>query len=855
MKRKYKTLNKGGSALILAVVLTSLLAVIGVVFLLSSRVDSLATSGLSDQKDLNSAVETVVSKISQVLADDVPRSDPNGNKMSEYFDYPGDNDKWLACLEPDLSGRRKWRQISDIYNRFEPRDRELLFRGPDSIIAEYQEPGAVEPNIEADADGDGVADSRWVKVNDMTSSKGKEIYAAIRIIDNGAMLNVNTAYKFDPNDPGVNGENIDGTSQLQVNVMGLAGRHDSNNYDSEALQLWKLRVPNYTGIKPDQTDFSNYQRDVVWHYDKPDGVYTPFDISDELELRYRFLLNQEGVDTRLEPWGGEFRSSIASTPADDLTVWYERAYDSGSLNPRYAYRHIATTYNMDRIIAADGNSMVNINDVCDVNPLYKAVKDGLEDSNVVSPALEETAAQIAVNLIDYQDADSNVTPFDFDNDGIDDVYGFETPCIYISELAHRFVEYLPPGGGPSGARVRRRSYAIELYKPYPEDVSPPSGQWQVTIGSDSYPVVWPGTEQYHVIVWDDPCVPIEPYINSAASKQPEPPVPYPESIFQRNDLVRLERLVDSGWVTVDSVIVPQDAGGKWLVYDALLHSFQRDTAEHKCIRRSWDNALTKHDSETLGEGNIYPDGNPEQIQAHPSNEPFKNVGEIGMLFRTGAYYDDPVDQNQCVGYGTNKNEEAVRLNLQDPAYQNLFNYITVSSFYPPKDGIDNDGNGIIDEPGHSEWKIAGRININTAPWYVIAQLPWMRPEIAQQIVTDRDISLAGFDSIAELTEVINPDPNHSMDVYARDANDDLMGFPDLTPADDAINDFEERDVIFARISNLVTVRSDVFTAYILVRIGKDGPQKRVIAILDRSDVYKPGDKVKIVALQQVPDPR
>jgi len=84
---------------------------------------------------------------------------------------------------------------------------------------------------------------------------------------------------------------------------------------------------------------------------------------------------------------------------------------------------------------------------------------------------------------------------------------------------------------------------------------------------------------------------------------------------------------------------------------------------------------------------------------------------------------------------------------------------------------------------------------------------------------------------------------------------DLDRFPDLTPGDGATNDFEERDVIFCRLSNLATVRSDVFTAYILVRIGTDGPQKRVVAILDRSQVTSTADKVKILALHPVPDPR
>jgi hypothetical protein len=93
------------------------------------------------------------------------------------------------------------------------------------------------------------------------------------------------------------------------------------------------------------------------------------------------------------------------------------------------------------------------------------------------------------------------------------------------------------------------------------------------------------------------------------------------------------------------------------------------------------------------------------------------------------------------------------------------------------------------------------------------------------------------------------------------------GYPDLTfnprtQNDGVLGDFEKRDLIFARISDLVTVRSDVFTAYILVRLGQNGPQKRMIAIFDRSDVRpdpanagKILGKVKIRALYEVPDAR
>ena len=77
--------------------------------------------------------------------------------------------------------------------------------------------------------------------------------------------------------------------------------------------------------------------------------------------------------------------------------------------------------------------------------------------------------------------------------------------------------------------------------------------------------------------------------------------------------------------------------------------------------------------------------------------------------------------------------------------------------------------------------------------------------------------------------------------------------PDFT-ADTVDDDLEERDIIFHRVSNLATVRSDVFTAYILVRVGEFGPQKRVIAIFDRTNVFGPGDTPKLVALHPVPDP-
>jgi len=199
------------------------------------------------------------------------------------------------------------------------------------------------------------------------------------------------------------------------------------------------------------------------------------------------------------------------------------------------------------------------------------------------------------------------------------------------------------------------------------------------------------------------------------------------------------------------------------------------------------------------------------------------------------------DPNDMIGMrlAAEPDENDVRLDLRNPAFANIFQYLTV-----------------IDpvEHGHpaQEMRIKGRININTAPAFVIAQLPWMRDAIARAIIWHRDTIAGAFESTGALMQV------SAMGYYAYDPNYasvDLDGYPDLTRSDGAVSDFEERDVIFSRISNIVTVRSDVFTAYILVRIGADGPQKRVLAILDRSRVTSPGGKVRVLALHPVPDPR
>jgi len=826
-----------GSALILAVVLTSLLAIVGVLFLMITRIDKIATSAISENKELDFAVDTVIAKISQELASDVPGS------AAEYQDYPGPEDKWLASLEPyESNGDYYWRQISDDkgYLAGYSSDIQAKVVGEYDAITDFNNLAA-----NADADGDGVGDSKWIKLADITSGKGRPIYAAIRIVDNGAMLNVNTAYKFDMSDPNATIFDIDGSSQMQINLMALASRRGTPATAAEETSLLRARTNNGIGVDP--LDLRRYEQNVIWSYSEPIGAYTPFDISDELEFRYRFLLNHTGIDTRLEDWGVEFRNNTLSTPVTSggelLDAWFKRAYDNGGVDPNYyAYRHIATTYNIDRIINPAGSElndgkMINAN-TADKNLLYDAIYAGLLDAdpNFVIVDANGLAAQLAANIVDFRDNDTEVTYLPV---GRRTYYGFEAQP-FISEIAFSISE-------TDANNSTSNEFAIELYNPF--DVDIPLGNFRLELRRQNGQVVnainlagYGIADGSRFVVTNSSTASsgfgVAGLMGTGGGKEDPNLVlatynlvsvdPLTYALNERYDIYLLRTTFAE-----DIYLDKQETEDNWFDWDTT-----KGTRQSYCRPdNDWDIVYQnlRSAAETLGGANGLNAGRRNYNLAN-SVGPFVTVGDIARVLKVGPSAD-PCDM---IGMrvASEPGEEVVRLDLRNPAFANIFQYLTV---------IDPASFG----RGEYETRIKGRINVNTAPWFVIAQLPWMSPAIAQAIVAYRDTE-GGFESTGELMQV------PAMGYYAYDplySALDLDRFPDLTPDDGAVSDFEERDVIFSRISNLVTVRSDVFTAYILVRIGVDGPQRRVIAILDRSQVSSPSDRVKIVALHPVSDPR
>jgi hypothetical protein len=533
-----------------------------------------------------------------------------------------------------------------------------------------------------------------------------------------------------------------------------------------------------------------------------------------------------------------------------LDVWFERACDDGIVDPNYAYRHIATSYNMDRIINPSGSNlnngkMINVN-MANVSLLYEAISAGLleADPNFIVMDVNGLAAQLAVNTTDHRDSDTDVTCLPI---GQTTYYGFEAQP-FISEIAFSISQ-------TDANNSTNNEFAIELYNPFEIDI--PLGNFRLELRRQNGQLVsainlagYGIAKGSRFVVTnsstassgfgvtglmrtgrgkEDPNLVLATYLSLGT----DPPT---YALSERYDIYLL-RTTSAEDIYLDKQQT-EDGWFNWDTVKGTRRSYCRSDNNWNVVYQDLQSA-----AETLGGANGAGGGR-RNYNLVNSVDPFVTVGDIARVLKVGPSAD-PCDM---IGMrlATEPGEEVIRLDLRNPAFANIFQYLTV---------IDPASHG----RGAYETRIKGRININTAPWFVMAQLPWMAPAIAREIVTYRDTVAGGspaggqgFESIGELMQI------PLMGYYAYDplySSVDLDRFPDLTPSDGAVSDFEERDVIFSRISNLITVRSDVFTAYILVRIGIDGPQRRVIAILDRSQVNSTSDRVKIVALHPVPDPR
>ena len=1068
-----------GSALLLALVLTIALFIMGLVFVSTTQIEKETVSRVDELQTLDTAVDTVIDRINNVLVDDLiykppglgdemldGQGDSQGNtEKNEYYDYPGPDDPWLASLEPmffwdngtpadDTDDWYAWRHISDIYDNnfgvpaapvyYDPDDESVntqwalgsfFLVSPYNLIAKiissddrvsvieestpiWDEDYLWYSGARADADGDGVADSRWVKVPNLTGPRGQNVYTAVRIIDNGGMLNLNTGLTFDP-------AVANGSCLTDIDLTGICRSTGTNPDNPAYLHAYRcvFDIDDLPTVFPTRSEYDFEVSKRTLNPLVPSTVvgvaYNLYDITDELELRNRFFIDSQVISRTEYLWpktfagGNGLTKTVPYNDPTDLPKWFQKAYFDTSVPDLYTRRHICTTYNFDRVMIAKPDYSIMpgdltiewnkwtywndtdkskwtyrpicVNDLLDggatptdeqIKQLAAAIWLGLpknadlitndqmvELNWVGTDERERLACQLAVNIIDYIDTDHDITKLTVNSN---DYYGYESQWgnVFITRVGVTKYDPAPPGN----AIIRH--YAIVLHNPGPEDVS--LDGWNIynqtqdtTYNLDGLIIV-----QNRVLVLidgDDPSG-----WGFKASEFTEPVEVVNGILFSDDDVLVLR---DNQGRPSDKVTVKNITIANVSAVDTrdVLHSDNRTGDKYIGFDPSkiyvWGGDLTssgvpRTDVSVLETFSTLPATKvTADIQTNTlAFGEIKNVAELHKSLMIGAmkFSNDYVTMSECwdkfiqADVATDISAEDIhkgRPDAADPAFVDLARYLTV--FHPFSDDIDNDGNGLSDDPlkdkvdndrdgstdeadetfanncgEKSELAVAGRININTAPWFVIAQLPWVQDpglssttspdkenkvKLAQAIVayrdktawdvldyststwaapdnvktrkhgmglqsTDMDIrEEIGFANITELINVthnlktgspgsITYDEHYDIRRYGRDDNagvpknnNELVPHdPDPGPffdEDNAANDLKERDVIFQRISNLVTVRSDVFTAYIMVRVGELGPQKRVIAIFDRSNVYKSGDTPKLVALHPVPDPR
>jgi hypothetical protein len=1010
-----------GSALILVVIVTVLLSVVGIMFVMTMRMREMTTANIADDRDLDTAVGAVTEKIGTVLLQDLFGTNLTASILSTEAYDSTNSDPWLASLEPQtrtdsMGGPYNcWQQVTDLYNNnfgvpagyYDPLvDTDNTYWNGSRPEQKVQ-PQAVQTKIitegervhvirqgaadwsavnlwyagaGADADGDGVADSRWTVIPNLTTSRGKPVYAAVRIIDNCAMLNLNTSNCFRVNTYTI-GTNTytgwfnyryppdgsyylyqdstiipqyyrEGGRYLSETNYGLFLRGNDTNFPYRILAARKLAQLNAGGNLTLQLPVRDIH-DVLMNIESSGAAYSFFDIGDELEIQNRFLLTSQTI-SRFENnncayntfdfgrgefvggWNVDLRSKripcVTDTGKDnDLAMWRIRLdpanFDATSGgNPLYANyydrRHLCTFYSFDRNIrsgsymlldaalnslsvpASQKRSIENLFRPLDYRPIdLRTITDPVNPDNItadtpearknilhllyafreyyfddiisegafsnpaqIKPLAAQKAAQVVANMIDYLDdpaattgpfadilygTQTSVNPtfinkaiidamiidvsgndpivvgnaaFDFGLDATDTLYGYERQP-FISEVYS------------NNSAMGVDAFAVELINPYDTPID--LDGWNIKVGTQNNPITTVAGN--YVIPAGSAASPgmLTIYAGAVAPSGKSAShanfgLGYPSPMTGDPNGLRLQRPdpANSGqFITVDGIT--NDQRQHLLQTDAIWVTKREDVEAWGYTNKR---AYVNDQVATLGLPNgVTASYKGYQLPVADTVAPLDRLADFQKIIFVGNGADPNCITSMIADAYTHDGESDIR-----------FDYLS----FPPMLKY------VCTMNRSEEANLPGRININTAPKHVIAAaippqlvmtgVPISDPNYVDALTLAEDIAAISNRPYKDLGDLLTKIP--AMKKYAVDPIAD-------TGEQGIRGDFEERDWIINRLSNIFTVRSDTFTAYILVRLGTDGPQRRMIAIFDRSNCWTKDDKPRPVALHPVPDPR
>ncbi|HAU36436.1 MAG TPA: hypothetical protein DCX07_01800 [Phycisphaerales bacterium] len=256
--------NNRGSAILVAIGLLVILALLGTSFVIVAMLEARQAEAIADKGGADPLIQGVLNEIRHRLREDLHiSSSATADKQRPYTDLAAGPESWRQFVTypskeisfflstPWFSGIATWPQVCNLY------------KGPDANFENL----AVGNASLVDTDGDGVKDARWVDTG-VVNEKGEKYYVAVRVEDLSGLLCLNTGGdKTDSNlPPYVAPVTVDLKTYLQFIGVSYASLHASRGGASTLAQ---------------------YNADCALRLASPNGAgYLPFSAGDEAFLRY-----------------------------------------------------------------------------------------------------------------------------------------------------------------------------------------------------------------------------------------------------------------------------------------------------------------------------------------------------------------------------------------------------------------------------------------------------------------------------------------------------------------------------------------------------------------------------------------
>ncbi|MBN1553932.1 MAG: hypothetical protein JXA11_04250 [Phycisphaerae bacterium] len=855
---------KRGSVLVMVVGLLTIIAMLGSVFLLVSRMhrrtadaldavapDSLVM-GIVEQIAAQMKADLNIGEYNSAGADESEKNLPyyGGTDVNAYADYPGDGtdqDTWLSTnYSQSVADNKVWPYITNI-------------SGETSDIKNV----STDNKKLKDTDADGIKDAIQYRM-EVFNANGDEYCASVRVIDLAGLLCVNTA--------GV----TDGSAYpsflapVKINLYGLLG---------DALYN-KINNARFDKSEDPKDDMNALWENLASHPSSPGTDYKSYGVGDEMYVRW--LTDNEFSTT----YTGTLYEATKTGDGSPMPV-INRRYITTQSCSRNLLRKPRRYLNTRIPLQETTNGSINFMALSDDDPdaadkrtaLYNLLVDALDIANPDDARMK--AAHIVANLWAYMDGQKSDKAYKFEvtdhSDATDPfVYGLVPQPFIVEAYAYNLQETAT--GSDHGW-----AFSVELYNPSTNTINL-DGKYKIVQGTNEH--VFSSGEiaanggRFVIYTFGGQ---FESSGRMGASDSDYGFDAIPESKkykwddldFTDSEPVRLVRIPlgnDPGdpKIEMDSVSkndIGYTTSDKQLDLTLLVDARRDDSNNKRYALNRWakwpvngatGTAVINH---TLGNSNNYSSWTSPQsneipigsyycgfsiLESRPNGAAnvteLSSVADLMKLFLVGPH-SRTSENNSLVQNLWNFRTNASRAYIND-----LSATVTkTGSSYP--DGISIGevlGELFAVIPGYNpssdpvDSRVYGRLNLNTATKETLLMLPW--PDKVNNIDLTAEQKGAIVDKILENRPYSTPGKLANVLGEYFDNN--------YTATESAADYLEKRGELYQSVANLVSVNSDVYG--VTIRVGLEdstGVLKHswnYISVIDRSNCFKPSDTPSIL---------